>query len=159
MTSPSPPLRGTDGDFAADLNTMPDGFNGAMGVRFVRAVVDEVVAELTIGPVHRQPFGIVHGGVHAGLIETTASVGAAISAMARGGSVVGLENHTSFLHAVREGTLRATARPLSRGRRTHVWEVTVADESGRAVASGRVRLLVLEPGAEVAGEAVTIKTG
>ena len=141
-------------DAAAVLNASIDGWNAAMGLRFVRATVDEIVAEVTIGPEHRQPYGIVHGGLYAGLIETVASTGAALNAMARGQSVVGLENHTSFLHAVREGTIRATARPLTRGRRTHVWEATITDEAGKLVASGRVRLLALEADATIAGGTV-----
>jgi uncharacterized protein (TIGR00369 family) len=75
----------------------------------------------------------------------------------RGQSVVGLENHTSFLNAVREGKLCATARPLMRGRRTQVWEATVTDAEGRTLASGRVRFLALEAGSSLAGETVTVK--
>ncbi len=145
-------------DFAEFINqSAPDGWATAMGVRLVRATRDEVVAELDIGPSHRQPYGIVHGGVHAGLIETLASIGAALDAMPRGQSVVGLENHTSFLRAVRSGKLVATARPIQRGRRTHVWEGSVVGEDGKLAASGRVRLLLLDEGAAVGGEQVAIK--
>lgn len=128
-----------------------------MGIRFIRATADEVIAELEIGPQHHQAYGIVHGGVLSGMIETVASVGAALAAMPRGQSVVGLENSTSFLTAMREGKLRATARPLTRGRRTQVWEATVSDAQDRAVASGRVRLLVLDAGAALAGETVKVR--
>ena len=128
-----------------------------MGIHFVRATGDEVVAEMEIAPQHHQPYGIVHGGVHAGLIEAVTSVGAALAALPRGQSVVGLENHTSFLNAVREGKLSATARPLMRGRRTQVWEATITDAAGRTVASGRVRFLALEAGASLAGETVKVK--
>jgi 1,4-dihydroxy-2-naphthoyl-CoA hydrolase len=138
-------------DLAEEMNAHLGGFNTAMGLRFVRASRDEVVAELTVGANHSQPYGIVHGGVHAGIIETVCSVGAAIDAQSDGRTVVGLENSTSFLRAARGGVLRVTARPITRGRRTHVWEATVADDSGRAVATGRVRLMCLEPGAEIAG--------
>jgi uncharacterized protein (TIGR00369 family) len=146
-----------DGNFAAALNASVSGWNQAMGIHFIRATADEVVAEMEIAAHHRQPYGIVHGGVHSGLIEAVTSVGAALAALARSQSVVGLENHTSFLNAVREGKLRATARPLMRGRRTQVWEATVTDAEGRSVASGRVRFLALEAGASLAGETVKVK--
>jgi 1,4-dihydroxy-2-naphthoyl-CoA hydrolase len=146
-----------DGNFAAALNASREGWSAAMNIHFLHATAGEVSAELEIGPAHRQPYGIVHGGVHSGLIETVASVGAALAAMPRNQSVVGLENHTSFLNAVREGKLRATARPLTRGRRTQVWEATVTDAEGRAVASGRVRFLALEAGDSLAGETVKVK--
>ncbi len=144
-------------DYAAILNSWDYGWNAAMGMRFVRAAADEVVAEIEIGPSHRQPYGIVHGGVYSGMIETVASVGAALVARARGQSVVGLENHTSFLHATREGTIRATARPLVGGRRTHVWEATITNADGRAVATGRVRFLALDAETPLAGEIVRVK--
>ncbi len=131
--------------------TIVDGWAHAMGVRFVRASADEVVAELEVGAQHRQPYGIVHGGVHCGLIETLASVGAALVAMRRGQSVVGLDNHTTFVRAARGGRLIATAKPLVTGRRTQVWEGWVHDAEGKLLATGRVRLLCLEPGAEIAG--------
>lgn len=154
MTAPKAPLQPDNGDYAAALNALPDGYNAIMGVRFVRASGDEVELELVVGASHRQPYGLVHGGVYSGLVETAASVGAGLHAMAEGLNVVGLENHTSFLHAVRQGTLRALAQPLSRGRRTHVWEVVIRDEQGRAVAKGRVRLLVLDPGTSLGGRQV-----
>ena len=144
-------------DFAEMLNGSLDGWSKAMGLRFVSATADEVVAELEVGAPHRQPYGLVHGGVHAGLVETVASVGAGLHAMARGRTIVGLENHTSFLHAVREGVLRVRGLPLTRGRTTQVWEGTITDATGRIAATGRVRFLCLEPGAEVAGETVAIK--
>lgn len=136
------------------LEGLQDGWSAAMGVRYVTAGPDEVTVEMEIGPQHRQPYGIVHGGVHAGLVETTASVGAALAAASRGQSVVGLENHTTFLRAAREGTIRATAVPLTRGRRTQVWEARVVDGAGRLLATGRVRLLNLDPGTDLGGEKV-----
>lgn len=144
-------------DFAEILNQADDGWVRATGLRYTRATREEVVAELVVEHRHHQPYGIVHGGVHAGIIESLASVGAALHALPEGKSVVGLENHTSFLRAVREGTLTATARPVSVGRRSHVWEGAVRDASGRLVATGRVRLLILDEGAEIAGERVAVR--
>jgi len=146
-------------DAAEMFNTsLNDGWVKVMGLHFVRATRDEVVAELIIGPQHRQPYGIVHGGVHAGIIETLASVGAALHAMPDGKNVVGLENHTSFLRAVRGGKLTGTATPISRGRRSQVWEGAVHDDKGRLAATGRVRLLVLDAADALAGEPVEIST-
>lgn len=138
---------------AAYINQHRGGWNQAMDLTFVRVSVDECVAELTVGPQHRQPYGIVHGGVHAGIIEAACSTGAAVVAMARGQTVVGLENSTSFIRAARGGVLRVTARPLTRGRRTQVWDATVTDADGALLATGRVRLMCLDAGADSAGQA------
>ena len=131
----------------------------ALGLKVLRASRDEVVAELEIWPVHRQPHGIVHGGVYASMIESLASIGGALDAMKYGKTVVGLENHTSFVRAMRTGVLRGTARPLTRGRRSQAWEVSLVDASGALIATGRVRLLVLEPDAAVAGAELGSKAG
>jgi uncharacterized protein (TIGR00369 family) len=145
----------TPEDFAEPINAAhAGGWAGAMGIRLTRANRDEVVAEIEIGPQHLQPYGIVHGGVHAGIIETLASIGAALNVMPDGKSVVGLENSTSFLRAVRSGTLTARATPITWGRKSQVWEVSVRESSGKIVATGRVRLLVLDKDFEIAGELV-----
>jgi len=118
----------------------------SLGMRIVRASVDEVVVEWTAGPQHSQPMGLVHGGVHCAAIETACSIGATLSARERDPNTgaVGLENHTSFVRAVRSGRLTATATPITRGRTTQVWEATVRDEAQRTIATGRVRLLCVE---------------
>ncbi|MBY0274953.1 PaaI family thioesterase [Candidatus Binatia bacterium] len=133
------------------------GFDGAMGFELHVATRDEVVVEYTIEDKHRQPYGIVHGGVHCAVFETVCSTGAAMDAMPRGQSVVGLENHTSFVRAAREGRVRVVAKPITRGRRTQVWEATATDAAGRTLATGRVRLLCLDPGTDLAGRTVEAK--
>lgn len=140
------------------LNEIRGGFNELIGLRFVSASLDEVVAELELGPTHQQPYGLVHGGVYSSMVETLASVGAALNLNAVGRHAVGLDNHTSFLRAVRSGTLVGRALPLARGRRTQVWEVNITHE-GQLVASGRVRLLGIEQGTSVAGEVVAVISG
>ncbi len=152
MTIPTPD------DFTQMLNSAIDGWAAAMEVRYLRATVDEVTAELTVGPKHLQAYGVVHGGVYCGVIEGIASVGAALNALPLGLSVVGLENNTSFLRAVRGGTLRAVATPLARGRRSQVWEGRITDEAGRVVATGRVRLLCIDPAVPLAGERAELKS-
>jgi uncharacterized protein (TIGR00369 family) len=73
--------------------------------------------------------------------------------------VVGLENTTSFVRAVRAGTrLHAVAVPLTRGRKSQLWEGRILDEEDRLVAIGRVRLLCLPAAEALAGEAPTVKS-
>jgi 1,4-dihydroxy-2-naphthoyl-CoA hydrolase len=137
------------------MNDLPEGWLKAMGITITLATTDEVRAELTVGPEHLQGYGIVHGGVHCGIIESLASIGAALVALPRHQSVVGLENTTSFVRAVRAGAkLHAVSTPVTRGRKTQVWEARVLDEQNQIVAIGRVRLLCLEQDQELAGEQV-----
>jgi 1,4-dihydroxy-2-naphthoyl-CoA hydrolase len=142
-------------DFAQQLNAIPEGWVQAMGMTITHASRDEVRAELTVGRQHLQGYGIVHGGVHCGIIETLSSMGAYLFARERGQHVVGLENNTSFIRAVRAGSrLHAVATPITRGRQTQVWQAQVLDEDERVVATGRVRLLCIADDQQLAGEKV-----
>jgi len=121
-----------------------DGFDQVLGLEFLQTDGDRVTSRLTVQPHLHQPYGIVHGGVYCAVVETTASVGAALWFGERG-NVVGVSNHTDFLRAVREGVLDVEALPVHRGRTQQLWQVTVKDEQGRLVAQGQVRLANVVP--------------
>jgi uncharacterized protein (TIGR00369 family) len=80
-------------------------------------------------------------------------MGAALSARAHGRTIVGVENHTSFLRATGSGTLHIEAEPLTAGRRTQVWSVRIANDAKQLVATGQLRLLCIEPGSVPGGKA------
>lgn len=110
-----------------------------LGVQFKDVSGDEVVATWNAEPRLHQPYGILHGGVHCSVVETLASIGAALWLGDRG-KVVGVTNTTDFFKAVSEGQLTSTATPLHRGRSQQVWLVETEDEQGKVVARGQVRL-------------------
>ncbi len=116
------------------------GLESALGFHVDEATPDRVVIRWTIGPQHLQAYGIVHGGVHCSVVESAASIGAAMWFMDRG-TVVGVSNHTNFLRSAREGDrLVATATPLHRGRSQQLWQVEIVDDQQRLTARGEVRL-------------------
>jgi len=121
-----------------------DGLNTTLGVDLQEAGPDRVVAALDVDDRHLQPYGIVHGGVYCSLVETCASVGAALWFGDRG-RVVGVANHTDFLRATRHGRITATATPVHRGRTQQLWLVEINDAERRLVARGEVRLQNLVP--------------
>lgn len=139
----------------ADLPSGGDpmaGFNEALGIEFVEVSGDEVVLRLPIGPHLHQPYGIVHGGVWCGAVETAASVGAAMWLREQGdgtGNVVGVANHTDFLRAVRDGVVTVRATPIHRGRLQQLWLVELHDDTDRLAARGEVRLQNLESAASL----------
>ncbi len=142
---------------ASILRRYTGGLDTTLGFRLVIVTRDEVVLEYDVDARHLQPYGIVHGGVHCAAVETACSTGAGVDAIATGKAVVGVENHTSFIHAVRGGRIRVTATPITRGRRSQLWEAVARDEAGRIVSSGRVRLLCIEGGSDLAGKPVAVK--
>lgn len=135
---------------ATDLGSTGN-FQDALGIELTEASADRVVFRCTIKPVMHQPYGIVHGGVYCTLVETAASVAAAIW-LGDKGNVVGVNNSTNFIRATREGTLTATATPLQRGRTQQLWQVAIVDDDDRLVAHGQVRLANIEA-AQIGGTA------
>jgi uncharacterized protein (TIGR00369 family) len=129
----------------SEIQPLAGTWSAVMGIHIVRADATEVIAELAIARKHLQATGIVHGGVYSGMIETIASIGATLAARVHGRVVVGLDNQTSFVRAVRTGTLRGRATPVHVGQRTQLWEAVIHDDKDRIAASGRVRLLCSEP--------------
>jgi 1,4-dihydroxy-2-naphthoyl-CoA hydrolase len=115
------------------------GFVELLGLRLDEVTPDRVAISWDVTPALHQPYGIVHGGVFASVVETAASIAAA-AWLGERGQVVGVNNSTDFLRAVREGTLHAVAEPVHRGRLQQLWLVEIRDESERLVARGQVRL-------------------
>ncbi|GAB2530095.1 PaaI family thioesterase [Nocardia heshunensis] len=128
-------------DITPDLmNKLSEGtFTDLLGLKFTELSGEGVTAEWVVTPQQFQPAGIVNGGVYCTVIETLASV-AAGAWLGDRGSVVGVNNNTDFLRAVREGKLTGVSTPIHRGRSQQLWVVVITDEQGRTVARGQVRL-------------------
>jgi uncharacterized protein (TIGR00369 family) len=104
-----------------------------LGLRFVEATADRVVAELTIRDELRTFGGALHGGTLMAMADTVGATATVINLPA-GASTTTLESKTNFFAAGRQGVVRAEATPLHRGRRTMVWQTRVTDEAGRLLA-------------------------
>jgi len=129
------------------------GLNGHLGVEYEMVGPDGCVVTLEVDGRHRQPYGLVHGGVYCALAETAASTAAALYAMEQGiPGAVGLSNSTDFFRSHREGSIRATAAPIHRGSTQQVWQVDVTrNADGVLLARSKVRLHNLVDPAAIGG--------
>jgi 1,4-dihydroxy-2-naphthoyl-CoA hydrolase len=131
---------------AATLPTPDQGFAALVGMQdFAQGDGGSLTAKVPVRPELLQPFGLVHGGVYATIAETLASIGTFLGVHEDGMQAMGLSNSTSFLRPVLEGTIHATATPVHRGRTTWLWDVTCADDEGRACAITRMTIAVRAP--------------
>jgi 1,4-dihydroxy-2-naphthoyl-CoA hydrolase len=133
--------------FPGETSGSAGNFVDWLGLEFTEMSGDEVACTWRVEPRMHQPYGILHGGIHCAVVETLASYAGALW-LGDKGQVVGVNNNTDFYRAVSEGAMTSTAVPIHRGRSQQVWVVeTTADESGKVVARGQVRLQNLYPGA------------
>jgi 1,4-dihydroxy-2-naphthoyl-CoA hydrolase len=118
------------------------GWEEALAIEFDEASAARVLAHVDIDERHHQPYGIVHGGVWASIVESVASHGAGRAGMELDGvaGVVGTSNLTDFLRSHRAGRVDAIASPVFVGRNQQLWAVEVSRASdGKLVARGQVR--------------------
>ncbi len=120
----------------------PGTIHEALGINVEEASGERVVLTMEVGNKVHQPFGLLHGGASAVLAESAASMGAYLSVEEANGRAMGIELNISHLNAKRDGTVRATATPLRRGRSIQVWAVEVTDEDGAPVAAARCTLVI-----------------
>jgi 1,4-dihydroxy-2-naphthoyl-CoA hydrolase len=125
-------------------HAITDGFDGLYGLVLDRMDLDagEVHAHVDVTDAHKQPAGLVHGGVFASIAESIASMGTWFAVHEDGRSAQGLSNQTSFLRPILGGTIHALARARHRGRTTWVWEVEISDDEGRLCALVRMTIAV-----------------
>ena len=113
------------------LSAMP--FAGTTGLVIESASAEEVTGRLPWAPERCTAGGVMHGGA---LITLADSVGAACAFLnlPPGANTTTAETSTRFFRGVRNGEVRAVARPLHTGRTTIVVQTDLYDSEGRRVA-------------------------
>jgi uncharacterized protein (TIGR00369 family) len=118
---------------------------GHLGIELTEIGEDHLVGRMPVDDRTRQPFGILHGGASVLLAETLVS--SAATFVAPPGKVcVGMEINANHLRPVTSGWVIGTARPISLGRRTQVWEVRIVDGDDRLVCISRCTMAVVDAG-------------
>jgi 1,4-dihydroxy-2-naphthoyl-CoA hydrolase len=127
----------------SDTPPTPAGtLDAVLGFELLELEPELARGRFEVGEQHKQPYGLVHGGVYAALAETVASVATAKAVFADGNIAVGLSNNTSFMRPATSGHVHADARARHSGRTTWVWDVDMTDDDGRLCAISRVTIAV-----------------
>jgi 1,4-dihydroxy-2-naphthoyl-CoA hydrolase len=127
-----------------DPFTQSHGFDAFYGLEILEITPELARAQLVVQDMHKQAFGLVHGGIYAAIAEGLASIATAAVVLPKGDVASGLSNQTSFLRPVTGGTIHATAARKHAGRTTWVWEVELSDDEGRLCALSRMTIAVRE---------------
>jgi 1,4-dihydroxy-2-naphthoyl-CoA hydrolase len=117
-----------------DAAAINERFRGTLsdllGIRFVEATPERVVAELTYREDLTTIGGALHGGTLMAFADTVGATGTVLN-LPPGATTTTLESKTNFFAAGRPGVVRAESTPLHRGKRTMVWQTRVTDAGGR----------------------------
>ncbi len=115
-----------------------------LGIEFLEVGDDFLSARVPVDPRTHQPYGLLHGGVSVVLAETLGSCGAGFS-IPEGYSAVGLDINANHLKGVKTGWVTGVARPVHRGRTTHVWQIDMRNDAGELSCVSRITMAILSP--------------
>jgi len=101
-----------------------------LGIEFVEVTPERIVARLKVDEHLMTVGGTIHGGTLMAFADTVGAAGT-VANLAEGQRTATLESKTNFIAGCRSGTVTAEARPIHKGRRTHVWETRITDENGK----------------------------
>jgi len=121
-------------------NTAP----GTLGMEFIEVGEDFFGHASQWNHRTRQPYGILHGGVSVVLAETLGSCGAAYS-VPPGHRAVGLDINANHIKSTSSGWVTGIARPVHRGRTTHVWHIDMHNDAGELTCVSRITMAILAP--------------
>jgi len=127
------------------LKTLKLPFAELLGIAFIAADKEHVVAELVVRDELCTNPAVMHGGAIMAFADTLGAAGTILN-LPEGAGTTTLESKTNFIAGAPRGSrLVGEATPVHRGRRTQVWTTRVSTAEGRLVAIVTQTQMVLEP--------------
>ncbi len=105
---------------------------------------DYVVCTMPVNEKTHQPMGLLHGGASAALIESIGSMGSSLLLDLDKEVPVGLEINANHVGGLKSGLVRGVGKIIHAGKRTHVWQVDIFDDStDKLICTGRLTVMVV----------------
>lgn len=115
-----------------------------LDIQVVELGDDYLIATMPVDKRTHQPMGLLHGGASAVLIESLGSIGSSLIVDLKSEGIVGIEINANHLRAVKTGTVTGTAKIIHCGRKTHVWQVDIVDDTQKLICTGRLTVMVTQ---------------
>ena len=110
-------------------------FGKLLGMRYVSAAPDRIVAELVVRDEICTVPAIIHGGAIMAFADTLGGTATMVNLPEGAKGTTTIESKTNFLAGAPVGTkILGECTPIHRGRRTQVWQTRVTTEAGKLVA-------------------------
>ena len=124
---------------AINKNTLME----TLDINYTEIGEDYLVATMPVNSRVHQPMGLLHGGASVALAESVGSAASHYFLDHKEHEVRGLEINANHVRAIREGTVKATARMLHKGRTTLLWEIKIEDEKDRLISICKLTCIIL----------------
>jgi uncharacterized protein (TIGR00369 family) len=118
-------------------------FAELLGIVFVSASPDRIVAEMTVREDLCTTPAVLHGGAIMAFADTLGAMGTIVN-LPQGAGTTTVESKTNFVAPAPVGTrVVGETTPVHRGRRTMIWQTRISTSEGRLVALVTQTQLVL----------------
>jgi len=115
-----------------------------LDIKCVELGEDYLVATMPVDKRTHQPMGLLHGGASAALIESIGSMGSTLLIDLSKEAPVGIEINANHIGGVKSGSVKAIGKLVHAGKRTHLWQVDIFDETtNRLVCTGRLTIMIV----------------
>ncbi|WP_341227237.1 hotdog fold thioesterase [uncultured Arcticibacterium sp.] len=116
-----------------------------LGIEITEVGDDYIKGTMPVDKRTKQPAGILHGGASVAFAETLGSVASYSMVASSGKQIVGLEINANHLRPVTEGLVYGMAKAIHLGRKTHIWQIDITNESKKLVCVCRFTVMIIEP--------------
>ena len=115
-----------------------------LDIIFTYADENTLRAEMPVTQKVMQPMGIMHGGASLALAETVGSAGSFLHIDITKQTAVGLQVSGNHIGSATSGKVIAEAKLTHKGNTTHVWDVSIKDDTGKPISVVRVTNYIKE---------------
>ena len=130
-------------DLLDQVNEIKLPFAELLGIEFVSASPEKVVAEMTVREDLCTIPAVLHGGAIMAFADTLGAMGTIVN-LPQGAGTTTVESKTNFVAPAPVGTrVIGETTPVHRGRRTMIWQTRISTPEGRLVALVTQTQLVL----------------
>ncbi len=114
-----------------------------IGMTTIEGIDGKIQIAMEINEKLKQFYGNVHGGVIAGLLDSSIAV-AVNQQLASGEGASTVEMKINYLRPANGGTLRAEGKVIQKGRKLIVGQGEVKDDAGNMVAFGTATFMITQ---------------
>ncbi len=114
-----------------------------LGIVFTCITEDTVEATMPVSTRVHQPMGILHGGASLALAESIGSLGSHLYVSDDNCTAVGLEINANHIRSAKSGMVTGIGKILHKGRKSHVWEITIKDVDDKTLSICRMTNMII----------------
>ena len=130
----------------AHVKAVINAINKGPFFKHLSMVVKEIgtgysVVELKVGPEHMNPFGGLHGGAYASVVDT-AAYWAVYCELEEDLGLISIDLKIDYMGPIKEGVVMSKGRSIKIGKSMCLAEASATDENGKWLAHGTSKMMV-----------------